>query len=81
MILSFNIMDHPLPELRVGALFLSKKYQVMKRISSGSYGAVYEVENVHTLDRFAAKLEHFSEKQLENEIRILRRLKYSKYVP
>ena len=53
----------------------------MKRISSGSYGAVYEIENVLGRERFAAKLEHFSEKQLENETRILHKLKYSKYVP
>ena len=74
-------MDYDLPELKIGQLMLSGKYWVIKAVSSGSYGAVYEIENALSKERFAAKLEHFSEKQLENETRILQKLKYSKYVP
>ena len=65
-------MEQTPPELKIGQTILAGKYEVIKKLGNGSYGDVYEVENIRTNQKYAAKLEHFSNDQLENEGRILK---------
>ena len=54
-------MEQTPPTLKIGQTILAGKYVVIKLLGNGSYGDVYEVEDVKTKMRFAAKLEHFSQ--------------------
>ena len=73
-------------ELEIGTTILDGKYKVRQRISNGSHGVVYKVQDVKSWinrNTYAAKVDRMEQSRidLQKEMEFLNKLKDSKYVP